>query len=125
MRNISPFVRNLLILALIAAAIVVLNQEVALSVVGALVRVAFFLAIAVVAYFFWRDFGRREIAIWPRRAAVGLLRGDRAAARRPGRLVLRTPPTGRDRLALILVGGGSVYAGVRTWREQRRVLLDG
>ena len=61
MKNISPFVRNLLILAVIAAAVVVLNQEVAVSVVGALVRVAFFIAIAVVVYFFWRDFGRREI----------------------------------------------------------------
>ena len=65
MKNVSPFVRNLLILALIAAAVVALKQEVALSIVGALVRVAFFIAIAVVAYFFWRDFGRREIAMWP------------------------------------------------------------
>ena len=103
MKNISPFVRNLLILAVIAAAVVVLNQEVALSVVGALVRVAFFIAIAVVAYLFWRDFGRREIAIWPAPAqavfyaAVALLVVDL------GVWFIATRRAGRDALALIVV----------------------
>jgi hypothetical protein len=121
MKNISPFVRNLLILALIAAAVVILNQEVALSVVGALVRVAFFIAIAVVVYFFWRDFGRREISIWPGRAqaviyaAVALLVIDLG-------IWFAKPPSGRTALALIAVAAISVYAGVRTWLHQRRVL---
>ncbi len=121
MRSINPFVRNILILALIAAAIVVLNQEVALSVAGALVRVAFFLAIALVAYFFWRDFGRREIAIWPTRAqvvfysAIALLVIDLG-------VWFSKPHTGRIELALIIVAAASVYAGVRTWLQQRRVL---
>jgi peptidoglycan/LPS O-acetylase OafA/YrhL len=121
MKNINPFARNLLILALIALAVVVLDQEVALSVVGALVRVAFFIAIAVVAYFFWRDFGRREIAVWPGRAqaviygAIALLVVDLG-------VWLSTSPNGREALALIVVAAISVYAGVRTWLEQRRVL---
>ena len=121
MKNISPFVRNLLILAVIAAAVVILNQEVALSVVGALVRVAFFIAIAVVAYFFWRDFGRREISVWPGRAqaviygAVALLVIDLG-------VWFAKPPSGRIALALIAVAAISVYAGVRTWLHQRRVL---
>ena len=121
MKHVSPFVRNLLILALIAAAVVVLNQEIALSVVGALVRVAFFLAIALVAYFFWRDFGRREIAIWPGRAqivfyaAIGLLVVDLG-------VWFSKPPSGRVALALIVVAAASVYAGVRTWLQQRRLL---
>jgi hypothetical protein len=120
-RNVNPFVRNILILALIAAAVVALNQEVALSVVGALVRVAFFLAIALVAYFFWRDFGRREIAIWPGRAqvvfyaAIALLVIDLG-------VWFSSPPAGRIALALIVVAAASVYAGVRTWLHQRRVL---
>ena len=122
MRNISPFIRNLLILAVIAAAVVILNQEVALSVVGALVRVAFFIAIAVVAYFFWRDFGRREIVDLAGRAAGGHLRGGRAAGGRPGCLV-HQPAVGThraraDRRSL----RSAVYAGVRTWLNQRRVL---
>ena len=32
------------------------------------------------------------------------------------------PPTGRIALALIIVAAASVYAGVRTWLQQRRVL---
>ena len=91
MSRISPFIRGLAILAVIALAIVVLNQETALATAGALVSVAFFLAIAVAVYMFWRDFGRREISIWPTRvqrifyAAVGAVR------RRPW-LVFRVPP---------------------------------
>jgi hypothetical protein len=120
-RHVSPFVRNLLILALIAAAVVVLNQEIALSVVGALVRVAFFLAIALVAYFFWRDFGRREIAIWPQRAqivfyaAIALLVVDLG-------FWFSGTRSGRVELALIVVAAASVYCGVRTWLQQRRLV---
>ena len=61
----TPFIRNLLILAVVALAIVVLNAETALATAGTLLRFAFFIAIAVVAYFFWRDVGRREIELWP------------------------------------------------------------
>ena len=58
--------------------IVLLNFEVALATVGVLIRLAFFIVIGVVAYFFWRDIGRREIDTWPTRssrvfyAAIGL-----------------------------------------------------
>src|SRR5690606_8931577 len=78
MNRISPFVRNLAILALIALVIVVLDLQASLITASFLLRVAFFLAIAFVAYMLWRDFGRREISLWPQRAqwvfyaAVGL-----------------------------------------------------
>jgi hypothetical protein len=113
----SPFVRNLLILAAIAAAVVVLNLEVALVTVGALLRIAFFIAIAVVAYFFWRDFGRQEISMWPSRAqwvfycAIGLFVVDL------GWWFIRSL-SGRDALAAIIVGAICIYVGVRTWRDQ-------
>ncbi len=77
--RISPFLRNLGILALIALVIVVLNLESSLVTASMLLQVAFFIAIAFVAYMLWRDFGRREIELWPKRAqwvfygAVGLL----------------------------------------------------
>jgi len=120
MRRVNPFVRNLLILAVVAAAIIVLNQEVALATVGALTRIAFLIAIAVAAYFFWRDFGRREIGIWPQRAqvvfyaALALLVVDLG-------FWFMTSPSGRDALAFIVVAAVSVYAGYRTWREQQRL----
>ena len=117
----SPFVRNLGILAVVALAIVLLNQETALVTAATLLRFAFFIAIAVVAYFFWRDFGRREIETWPSRtsrvfyAAVALFVVD------VGWWVV-LGVTGRDVLAAIVVGAICLYVGVTTWREQRSAL---
>ena len=117
----NPFIRNLAILAAIAAVIVVLNQETALVTAGVLLRFAFFLVIGVVAYFFWRDFGRREIETWPTRSAwvfysaVGLLVLDIGWYAVVG-------VNGRDALAFIGVLAICLYVGIRTWREQRSVL---
>ena len=63
----SPFVRNLLILAAVALAIFVLNQEIALVTVSGLLQLALLLALVLAGYLLWRDFGRREIMLWPRR----------------------------------------------------------
>jgi hypothetical protein len=118
-KRISPFLRNLLILAAIAVVIVVLNQETSLATANALVRVAFFLAIAVAAYLFWRDFGRREISIWPTRSqwvfygAVGLFVVDLG-------WYFVSGPGGRDLLAFFVVAAACIYAAVRTWRRQKR-----
>ncbi|HEX3806437.1 MAG TPA: hypothetical protein VHV52_06615 [Gaiellaceae bacterium] len=121
MRNVNPFLRNLAILAVLAIVIVVLNQETALATAGALVRVAFIIVIGVVAYFFWRDFGRREIETWPSRtaavfyAAVALLVLDIG-------WYMVVGVTGRDALAFFVVAAICVYVGVRTWREQKSAL---
>jgi len=117
----SPFLRNLAILAGLALAIVLLNQETALVTAATLLRFAFFIVIGVVAYFFWRDIGRREIETWPTRssrvfyAAVGLFVLD------VGWWVV-IGITGRDVLAAIVVGAICAYVGVTTWRGQRSVL---
>ena len=117
----TPFVRNLLILAGVAVVIVLLNLEVALITVSLLVRLAFILAIAVVAYFYWRDFGRREISTSPQRAvwvfygAVALLLVDLGWWMLGGL-------AGRNLLLAILVAAGCGYAGYRTWREQRNLI---
>jgi peptidoglycan/LPS O-acetylase OafA/YrhL len=119
MRRIPPFARGLLIIALIAGAIVVLDQEAALTTASALLRFAFYLAIAFVGYLLWRDFGRREITLWPRRqqivfyGAVGLLLVDLG-------WYFATPLDGRDLLAFFVVAAAAVYAGVHTWRDQHR-----
>jgi hypothetical protein len=116
----SAFVRNLLILAAVAVVIAVLNLQVALFTIGLLMRIAFFIVIGVVAYFFWRDFGRREIETWPQRvawvfySAVGLLVVD------IGWWMLRSP-SGPDALAFFLVAAACIYVGVRTWRDQKRL----
>jgi small-conductance mechanosensitive channel len=115
----SPFLRNLGILALLALVIVVLNLQTSLVTAALLLQVAFFLALAFVAYMLWRDFGRREISLWPRRAqwvfygAVALLVLD------IGWFVVASL-SGLDALAFFLVAAACVYAGIRTWRDQHR-----
>jgi hypothetical protein len=121
MRNINPFWRNLGILALIALVIVLLNLEVALATVGTLFQIAFILAIAVVAYFFWRDFGRREIETWPTRAArvfyaaVGLAIADLG-------WFLLAHPSGQSAFIFFVVAGVCLYVAIRTWRDQRSLV---
>jgi hypothetical protein len=116
--RLSPLVRNLVILGVIALAIVVLNQETSLVTAAILLRVAFFIAIAVAAYLFWRDFARREIQLWPSRAqyvfygAVALFVVDL------GWFFLWGVGGGPDALAFFLVAGACVYAAFRTWRHQ-------
>lgn len=115
----TPFVRNLLILAGVAVLVLVLDLEVALITVGVLLRIAFVITIAIVAYAFWRDFARREISTWPARAqwvvygAVVLFVVDL------GWLFLGGL-SGPDALAFILVAAACVFAGWRTWRDQQR-----
>jgi len=119
--RIDPFIRNLAILAVVALLIVVLNQETALVTAATLLRFAFFIVIGVVAYFFWRDFGRREIETWPAHAsrifyaAVGLLVLDIGWYAVVG-------VSGRDALAFFVVLGICLYVGIRTWREQKTYL---
>jgi hypothetical protein len=117
----TPFIRNLLIIAAVSALIVVLNLQVAVITAGLLLRIAFIIAIAVVAYFYWRDFGRREISTWPPRAAwvfygaVALLVVDLGWWMLGGL-------AGRDLLAAILVAAACGYAGYRTWRYQKNLV---
>ena len=109
----------MLIIAAISLLVVVLNLETALSTAALLVRIAFFLAIAFVVYMLWRDFGRREIAVWDTRrqwvfyGAAGLLVADLA-------WWFVSSLSGPDALVFFVVALVCVYAGVRTWREQRR-----
>jgi hypothetical protein len=117
--RIPPFARGMLVIALIAGVVVVLNKETALSTAATLVRFAFYIAIAVAAYLLWRDFGRREIALWPTRqqrvfyGAVALFLVDLG-------WYFATPLSGRDLLAFFVTAAACAYAAVRTWRGQHR-----
>jgi predicted MFS family arabinose efflux permease len=121
MRNINPFVRNLAILAVIAAVIVVLNQETALATAGTLLRFAFVIALAVVAYFAWRDFARREIETWPTRQAVVFYCAIALGVVDIGWYML-VSLAGRDVLAFVAVLAVCVYVAIRTWRDQRQLI---
>ena len=117
MRNVSPFVRNLAILAAVALVIVLLNLEVALATAGTLLSIAFVIAIAVVVYFLWRDVGRHEIQTWPARSAAVFYAAAALLVVDIGWWMLGHP-SGRDALAFFVVAAIAVYVGVRTWRER-------
>jgi hypothetical protein len=116
--RMNPTVRGLLIVAAIAAVIVLLQLQASLVAIGMLVRIAFFIAIAVVLYLLWRDRMRWEIETWGSRArwvfygAVGLAVLDLGVYFWRG-------ASGLDALAFLLVLGVCVYAMYRTWRDQR------
>src|SRR5206468_876818 len=83
---------------------------VAVGPVGLRLRIAFIIAIAVVAYLYWRDFGRREIGTWSQRAAVVFYAAVVLLVVDVGWWML-TGPKGRDLLVAILVAAGCGYAG--------------
>jgi hypothetical protein len=117
--RVPPFARGLMVIAAIALVIVVLNLETSLTTAQLLLRVAFFIAIAVVAYTLWRDFGRREISYWPARAqwvfygAIALFVVDLG-------WFFVVGVSGRDALAFLVVAAACVWAAFWTWREQHR-----
>ena len=119
MSRISPFVRGMLVIAALAGAIVVLNLETSLSTAALLVRVAFFLVVGLVAYMLWRDFGRREIGLWPARSqwvfygAAALFVVDLG-------WFFVVGVSGPDALVFFVVAGACVYAAIRTWCDQHR-----
>jgi hypothetical protein len=117
----TPFIRNLLILAAVALAIVLLHLETAVLTASLLLRLAFIIAIAVVAYFYWRDFGRREISTWPQRAAWVFYGAAALLVVDIGWWMLGGL-AGRNLLAAILVAAACGYAGYRTWRDQRNLV---
>jgi hypothetical protein len=67
----------------------------------------------------WRDFGRREIELWPRRAQW-VFYGSVAVLVIDLGWFFITPLNGLDALAFFLVAGGCCYAAFRTWRDQHR-----
>jgi peptidoglycan/LPS O-acetylase OafA/YrhL len=68
-RRMNPTLRGLLIVALIAVIVVVLQLESTLVALGILLRIAFILAITFFIYLMWRE-RRSEIAAWPARAQI-------------------------------------------------------
>jgi hypothetical protein len=67
--RMNPTLRGLLIVALIALVVVVLQLQTTLSVISALLSIAFILAITFFVYLVWRE-RRAEIATWSLRARV-------------------------------------------------------
>ena len=114
--DMNPTVRGFLIIAAIALAIVVLNLYTALASIQALVRIAFFLAIAFFLYLLWRE-RRDDISVWPGRARFAFYGGVLVIVATIGSFILFGAsglPAAAGLLAIILCG----FALYRVWRDQ-------
>jgi small-conductance mechanosensitive channel len=119
-REMNPTLRGFLIIAAIAGAVVALHQETTLTAIGALVRVAFFVAIAFFVYMVWRE-RRSEIAMWPRRAQFAFYGAALLIVADIGAYIYAST-TGLDALAFILVLAFSGFAMWRIWRDQHTLV---
>jgi hypothetical protein len=113
----NPTVRGLLVIALIAIVVVVLQLEATLTALFLLARIAFFLAVAFFVYLMWKE-RRSDIDMWSSRSrtvfygAALLIVADVAAS------IIRGFASGLDSLAFILVLGLCGLSMWRVWRHE-------
>ena len=118
MSRISPTVRGLAIVVLVAVVITILQLEVALVSLLLIAQIAFFLAIAFFLFLLWRE-RREEISMWQRRSravfygAVVVALVDIGA-----RFVLPWPAGGLETLVFFFVLAACVFAMWRVWRHE-------
>ena len=114
--RINPFLRGMVILAVIAGLIVVFQLEQTLLALSVLARVAFMLAIAYFVFLVWRD--RREgISMWPQRAQTVFYGAAIVAVADVG-VYWYGGAVGYQILAFVAILALCGIAMWRTWRDQ-------
>jgi hypothetical protein len=117
--DLNGTVRGFIIILAIATVVFVLNLEGTLVSLSLLLQIVFFLAIAVVAYMFWRDRMRHEIDTWSDRSrrvfygSFALILADLAVYFWPGRNT-----AGLDAFAFIVTLILAGYSMWRVWRSE-------
>jgi len=114
----SPFVRGIAIVALVSLVIVLLSLEESLVTAGALLRVAFFLAIAFFLFLLWRE-RRSDIETWSMLSQRTFYGAILLAVLDVG-AVLGLRPTGADAIVFFVVLACCAWAIVRVWRREHR-----
>ena len=112
----NPTVRGFVIIAAVAGAIVLLQLEQTLVAIGALLQIAFFLAIAFFVYMVWRE-RREEISEWSTRART-VFYGAALLTVADFGAFWYDRPSGPSALAFFLVLGFCGFAMYRVWRDQ-------
>jgi hypothetical protein len=115
--QMNPLLRGLLVVALVALVVVVLQLQATLTALFLLARIAFFLAAAFFVYMLWRE-RRADIGLWPRRAQWAFYGGAAVAFVDVGWFVLGGGHQGLDALAFVLALAAAGYAMFRVWRDQ-------
>lgn len=116
--DMNPFVRGLLIVALVALVIVVLQLYQTLFALQLLARIAFFLAVAFFLYLVWRE-RRGDIAMWSARSQTVFYGGALLIVLDLGVYFL-LGASGPDALAFLLVLVLAGFSMFRVWRDERR-----
>ena len=117
--RIPPLARGLGIVAVIALVVVVLSLEPVVATVGGILRIAFFLAIALFLFMVWRE-RRGDLEVWSdwnrKLFYAAVVLGVVAI----GLMIGYGLPASRDAFALVVVIGACVYVIVRVWRMEHR-----
>jgi fucose 4-O-acetylase-like acetyltransferase len=117
-KGISPTVRGLAIVVLVAAAITAAGAEEGLTYVFLVLQILFLVAIAIALYRLWRR-NRQEISVWSARsrivfyAAAILAIADIVAS-----FVLPYPSGGLESLIFFAVLAACAFSMWRVWRDE-------
>lgn len=111
-----PTARGFAVIALVALVIVVLSLEQTLVTVSALLRIAFFLAVAFFLFLLWRE-RRSDIEGWSDRGRR-VFYGAVALAVVAAGFAFAVGASGPDAFALIVVLAACAWAIFRVWRSE-------
>jgi hypothetical protein len=114
--DMNPFVRGMLVVALIAAIVVVLQLQLTLTALFLIASIIFPLAIAYFLFLMWRE-RRGDFEVWPARSKFAFYGG--AVLIVAALLVaLFRGASGPNALACVFVIAFSAFAMFRAWRDQ-------
>jgi hypothetical protein len=116
----SGLVRGLAAVAVVSALIVALSAQWSLAVVGAVLWVAFLVALAIFLVRLFRE-RRGEADHWTQRGRVTFVAAGVIAATDVLLAVVLRPTRG-DAVIFFVVLAAAVYAAVRTWRIEQRLV---
>jgi hypothetical protein len=123
MRNlwdrIPPLARGLGIVAVITVVVVVLSLEPVVATVGGILRIAFFLAIALFLFMVWRE-RRGDLEAWSEWNRKLFYGAVVLAVVAIGLAIGYGLPESRDAFAVVAVLGVCAYVIFRIWRIEHR-----
>jgi uncharacterized membrane protein len=116
----SGFVRGLAVVAVVSAVIVALSAQWSLAVVGTILWVAFLVALGFFLVRLFRE-RRGEADHWTQRGRVTFVAALVVAAV-DVLLAIVVGPTGADAIVFFVVLAAAVFAAVRVYRDEQRLV---